>query len=66
MKTMPKNAASRFGVLNATLRLLYRSQPRAFVVGAVASLAALLIEFFTQPVDILTVKSGPVGGGKRA
>src|SRR5215468_9841892 len=35
----PDNSSSRFAPLKATLRLLYRSHPRAFVIGAVASLA---------------------------
>jgi hypothetical protein len=63
MKTMSRNAASRFGVLKATPRLLYRSQPRAFVVGAVALLAEPL--FF--PALILLLQqlflrlTGPTG-----
>src|SRR5258706_2821975 len=36
---IPHNLSSRFALLKATLRLLYRSHPRAFVIGAVASLA---------------------------
>src|SRR5438105_4578719 len=36
---IPPNSSSRFELLKATLRLLYRSHPRAFVIGAVASIA---------------------------
>ena len=36
---MLHNPSSRFALLKATLRLLYRSHRRAFVIGAVASLA---------------------------
>src|SRR5215468_3068405 len=35
----PDNSSSRFAPLKATLRLLYRSHPRAFIIGAVSSLS---------------------------
>src|SRR5215471_14248209 len=39
MIMIPPNSSSRFALLKATLRLLYRSHPRAFVIGTVSSLA---------------------------
>jgi len=58
------NPSSRFALLRTTLRLLYRSNRRAFVVGAVASLAELLY----YPALILLLQqlfqrlTGPQGG----
>lgn len=48
---MSHNTSSRFEVLKAILRLLYRSHPRAFIIGAVASLAELL--FFPALILLL-------------
>jgi len=36
---IPRNLSSSFALLKSTLRLLYRSHPHAFVIGAVSSLA---------------------------
>src|SRR5260221_3171202 len=48
---MPQNLSSRFDILKATLRLLYRSHPRAFIIGAVSSLAEPL--FFPALILLL-------------
>src|SRR6266536_1730503 len=48
---MAQNTSSRFEILKATLRLLYHSQPRAFVIGAIASLAEPL--FFPAVILLL-------------
>src|SRR5258706_1816083 len=57
--------SSRFEVLKATLRLLYRSHPRAFVIGAIASLAEplffpALIFLLQQLLQRLTAPQGSV------
>src|SRR5215831_13718547 len=39
MIMIPPNSSSRFALVKATLQMLYRSHPRAFVIGAVSSLA---------------------------
>src|SRR5260221_3295147 len=48
---MPQNLPSRFDIPKATLRLLYRSHPRAFIIGAIASLAEPL--FFPALILLL-------------
>src|SRR6266849_7310499 len=62
---MSQGSSSRFDILKATLRLLYRSHPRAFVIGAIASLAEplffpALILLLQQLLQRLTAPQGSV------
>jgi hypothetical protein len=60
---MPQDSSSRYDILKATLRLLYRSHPRAFIIGAISSLAEPLffpaiILLLQQLIQRLSVPQG--------